>query len=110
MREPVLPAASSMNKENLIQLENSKNLSESVLWAYMEDYYIGQGIDAWPSDVPYFVTNNCRIASEYAMLLYQLMSDRFRSGDLDKNEKIYVVEGGSGSGMLAYRILNELDV
>lgn len=80
-------------------------LMEADIWALQKAYYAEQRQEAWLS-VPYLFTSNRLVAKWMARLIAQ-MSTHF------PNEKIHVIELGSGHGIYSYfmyEYLTELGV
>ena len=84
--------------------------SQSKLWSFMMEFYDKEGIQSWSkSIVPHFITSNAFIAKAYTRTIISYLSDLYKNGDLDVNEKIYLVELGGGSGKLCFYILQTLE-
>ena len=104
-----------------IILEESKPLSQSILWKLQRNYFEGQGIEAWrQGTVPHYITSNPFIANAYAKVVFGfirdctgvpggLADDSFPP--LDPSQSLYIIELGSGSGRFAYHFIKKfLDI
>jgi hypothetical protein len=86
-------------------IEKGKRLSRSVLWKWQRRFFEQQGIDAWRGRiVPHHVTSNPFIADSYA----QILAAWRRDCGAGAGKPLHIVELGSGSGRLAYLILQKL--
>ena len=104
-----------------IILEESKPLSQSILWKLQRNYFEGQGIEAWrQGTVPHYITSNPFIANAYAKVVFGFIRDCTGvTGDsandsfppLDPSQPLYIIELGSGSGRFAHHFLKKfLDI
>jgi len=90
-------------------LEAGVRLSQSVLWKLQREYFAREGIDAWSSaTVPHYITCNAFIAEAYARVVLGWMRD-IAPTLTDRNEPIYLVELGSGSGRFGFLFLKKLE-
>lgn len=88
----------------------STRLSQSGLWEHQRAYYHNTGVTAWNTDtVPHYVTNCPIIGSGYADVILGYLEDIERSGALDLEQPVCIVEMGGGSGRLAHYILRRLE-
>jgi tetratricopeptide (TPR) repeat protein len=100
--------------DSLLNIEKSGymsfvRLSQSGLWDRLREYYDENGVTAWSTGtIPHYITNSPLIANAYADLITAHLDDLARSGALDQNKPVYVVEMGGGSGRLAFYILRRL--
>ncbi|MEM7033141.1 MAG: SAM-dependent methyltransferase [Chloroflexota bacterium] len=94
-------------------LEDSKPLSQSIVWQFQRRFYQHQGIRAWNSGtVPYYITSNPYIAGAYAQVILGFLRDCLngQSTDgafpvLDTSQPLYIVELGAGSGRFSFHFL-----
>jgi len=91
-----------------ITLEAQKPFSKSLIWKLQRDYFDKQGINAWVSQVPYFVTSNCYIAKSYAYLTLAFIKDWILEYPESKKDPFYIIELGTGSGCLSFYIIKKL--
>jgi len=94
-------------------LEEYKRFSESILWSFMMNFYDKKGVESWSKGiVPYFITSNAHIGRTYAKLLQGFLCDLSKGGgswvELDRNEKLYIVELGAGAGKFSFFMLKAL--
>ena len=88
------------------QLETDTRFSESVIWQIQQEYYDGQGVNAWKfNSVPHYVTTNPVIAHTYAKIALGFFRDRQRIAPSATNNPLYFVELGAGSGRFAFYFL-----
>ncbi|MFK7805955.1 MAG: hypothetical protein AB8G95_30265, partial [Anaerolineae bacterium] len=84
-----------------------KPLSKSKLWDIQRAYFLNAGMQAWQDDVvPHQISCNPFMARAYAQVALGYLQDY--ADKLDKNEPIYLVELGAGSGRLLFHFLNQL--
>lgn len=96
-------------------LEEPRRLSESVAWEMQRRFFEGSGPDAWANGVvPYYVTTNAYIARCYAHVIAAWVEDLLSIGNansetgIDRDQPIYVIEIGAGTGRLSFLLANEL--
>ncbi len=98
----------SEKNQNRTELEGTKRFSESLFWSLNRKYYEDIGIDAWQSGaVPHHLTSNSMVGLTYAKLIFSLLTDIGRKGNI--TEPVYILELGAGHGKLAYHVLVHLD-
>lgn len=86
-------------------IEKDKRLSESKLWALLEQFYRSAGLDAW-LDLPFYATSNAFIADLYAELVVAFLLDI--APDLNPQSPVYVLELAAGSGYFSFLCLQAL--
>jgi hypothetical protein len=88
-------------------LEEGKRLSQSLLYTLQRRYFEAAGIEAWRTGtVPHYVTSNPVMANAYARLVLSFLADGERSGTLDIQAPVYLLELGAGSGRFAFSFLH----
>jgi len=79
----------------------------------MMSFYDRKGPDSWSQGiVPHFITSNTFIGKSYAKVLHAFIKDCMGPNAkmiIDKNEKIYIIELGAGSGKFTYFMLKALE-
>jgi tetratricopeptide (TPR) repeat protein len=79
----------------------------------MMSFYDRKGVDSWAQGiVPHFITSNAFIGKSYAKVLQGFIDDCTRPGakiPIDVNEKIYIIELGTGSGKFSFFMLKALE-
>lgn len=83
-------------------VEKRQRLAHSCLWEFQASYYQQQGIQAWVSQVPYFVTSNPFVAKTYAHVIQAF------ARDLPEGEPLTILELGAGSGKFTHHLLSRL--
>lgn len=89
-------------------IETKVPLSQSKLWQFQRDYFDKAGIDAWSTQVPFYVTSNPHIAKCYARLVMSLARDWLSLHPESIQEPFYIIELGTGSGRFSYYVLKQL--
>lgn len=95
-------------------LESGKRLSQSSIWRLQRQFFDQRGVRAWSERiVPTHVTSNAFMAQAYARVVMQFALEcaaQPAGGGLalDRDQPLYVVELGAGSGYFAYLFLNKL--
>ena len=92
-------------------IEKEKRLSDSYLWQLQREYYHQKGIDAWGDTVPFFVTSNTVIATQYANIIFDYIQDWIANNPGSEIHPFYILELGAGSGQFSYytlKIVSEL--
>jgi hypothetical protein len=86
-------------------LDERKRLSECQIWQMLYDVYATGGTALW-EQIPYHITNNRILADTYAELILSFLIDSIEI--LDKNEPVYIIEMGAGTGCLSFYLIKEL--
>ena len=81
-----------------------ERISRSGLWKIQQDYYRALGVDAWDDKTPYYVTNSQIICATYADLIRAFLLDH----PVDLEQRLYLLELGSGTGRFGYQLVREL--
>jgi tetratricopeptide (TPR) repeat protein len=98
-------------------LERERRLSQSMLWSLQRRFFEQRSVAAWSDGVvPHYITTNPFIADAYATVLFGWLRDcagRGRApGDatagLDRDQPMYIVELGAGTGRFAFLVLRRL--
>ena len=91
--------------------------SDNMLWELQKNFYKDVGEEAWTQGiVPSFVSSNAFIAKCYAKVIVEFANEWFSQSvsgvegvrEPDFEEPIYILEIGSGSGKLAYLLMNQI--
>lgn len=96
-----------MSKEKII-IESNARFSESILWQLQREYFDKQGVQAWVSQVPNFVTSNTFVANCYAQLVINFYKDCLSTNPEAGDHLFYVLELGTGTGQLSFYVLQRL--
>jgi tetratricopeptide (TPR) repeat protein len=99
----------SQPSTNYTYLEHDAKFSESKIWNYQRSYFDSKGINAWVGGVPYYVTSNSVIAHSYAQVVFRYYQDGLRTGLINKEERLYIIELGTGPGRFSYQFLTFLN-
>ena len=91
-----------------IVLEKNQKFSESKLWEYQRHYFHKQGIKAWASQVPFYITSNPFIANSYAQVVVAYLQDLLNTNKLNTEQPVYLFELGTGSGRFSYYCLKRI--
>lgn len=91
-----------------VLIEQNKRFSKSCLWELQREYFEKEGINAWVSQVPFFVTSNPFIANCYAMLVIHFIRDWVNKHPESKQHPFYVMELGTGSGQFSFFVLKRI--
>lgn len=95
-------------ERKLAPIERARRLSESIIWSWQRRYFEAQGIAAWSEGaVPHHVSSSPHMADAYAHCVLGFLRD-CAAGAHDASQPVYIVELGSGSGRLGYRLLRRL--
>lgn len=90
------------------ELESPTRLSQSVVWDIQRRYFESAGQAAWSKGVvPHYITTNAYMARSYARLIAAWVEDQ---PGLDRDEPVYVIELGAGSGKLGFLLSHELAI
>ena len=96
-----------MKKNDGKIIENSVPLSQSLLWQLQRNYFKTKGVDAWETDVPFYISTNAFIGHRYALLVYNLMQDWVRiHGEFES--PVTILELGAGCGKFSFHFLKAL--
>ncbi|MFK7927612.1 MAG: tetratricopeptide repeat protein [Myxococcota bacterium] len=89
-------------------LEAPSRLSQSVVWDIQRRYFESAGQKAWSKGVvPHYITTNAHIARAYARVIAAWIEDQ---PHLNRDEPVYVLELGAGSGKLGFLLSHELSL
>ncbi len=91
-----------------VLVEENQRFSQSALWTAQREYYDQEGIDAWVSEVPFYVTSNPFIAHCYAHIALRFIQDWLKKDPEALNEPFYFLELGTGPGQFSYYLLKAL--
>lgn len=94
--------------QKLVTLESNKKFSESMLWQLQRDYYDKEGIDAWASNVPFYITSNPFIGQCYAQLSIRFIQDWCQQNPDATQHPFYILELGTGPGQFSFYVLKQL--
>jgi SAM-dependent MidA family methyltransferase len=83
-------------------------LSKSSLWEKQRKFFEQQGVEAWNSQVPFYITTNPYIASCYAKIVAQFMQEQQNQPSSDPEEPFYILELGAGSGCFGFYFVKSL--
>ncbi len=97
------------NSHRKIIIEKNKQFSRSALWRIQRDFFDREGIHAWTSQVPFYITSNPFIARSYARIVLAFIRDLTRQDPEAKNHPFYILEPGTGSGRFSYYFIKTLD-
>jgi tetratricopeptide (TPR) repeat protein len=100
--------ADESGESRKIIIDQHKKFSESCLWKMQRDYFDQEGINAWVSQVPFYITSNPQIAKCYAHVVMGFIRDVVTSNPDAKNHPFYILELGTGSGRFSYYALKTL--
>jgi hypothetical protein len=82
-------------------------LSESRVWDLLRDYYERSGSEAF-AEVPHQVVDNPFVPAAYARVVVGYLRDCARTGVLDLDEPLYIVELGAGAGRFGHGFVREI--
>ena len=98
-----------MSNDDERVLEKGLSLSESMIWSLMRRFYEHRGAQAWTDgSVPFHITNTPRLAHTWAKLVTGYLRDLDLAGQLDREQPLYLMEIGAGSGRHAFLLLQAL--
>jgi methylase of polypeptide subunit release factors len=86
-------------------VESDRRVSESLVVRQTEEFYQQSGIAAW-KNVPFYPTSNPFVARTYVELLLAFLLDY--EPWLKRDEPVYFLELGAGTGAFAFYCLKEL--
>lgn len=100
----MIPDESKESGTKRLKMEGKQTyrFSEAPIWELQLAYYEQQGTRAW-SQVPQYITNNPKMATAYAEMIFGFLQDLAAKGEV--SEPVTLLELGAGSGRLAYHIL-----
>ncbi|MBN1684836.1 MAG: SAM-dependent methyltransferase [Gammaproteobacteria bacterium] len=91
-----------------IVIEANKQLSESILWNLQTKFYDEEGINAWHTKVPSYITSNPFIANNYALLIIRYIQALTRQNKAHPNAPFYIIELGAGHGQFSYYCMKRI--
>lgn len=90
-------------------IENPIRFSQSKLWEIQQNYFKTMGIEAWKGQVPFYISSNMFIATEYASFLISAIQERLHLEPRLKSETFYFLEVGAGIGKFSYCFLTAFE-
>lgn len=93
---------------NKKSIEQNKRLSQSAIWQMQRDYFHNEGINAWVSQVPFYITSNPYIANCYAQIVLSFIKDWTKNNPESKNHPFYIMELGTGSGRFSFYFVKRI--
>ena len=96
-------------------LEDFRPCRDCHLWKLMMSFYDRKGPESWSQGiVPHFITSNSFIGKSYAKILHGFLFDTMNNQKNDRmkvnrDEKLYIIELGCGSGKFSYYMLKALE-
>lgn len=91
-----------------VMIEQDKRLSQSSIWRMQREYFHKEGIQAWVSQVPFYITSNPFIANTYAKMMLGFILDWTEQNPKAKNHTFYILELGTGSGRFSFYFVKML--
>lgn len=82
--------------------------SASPYWRILKRYYAAEGPEAWNGKVPYYATNNTRLAMSYAQAIVAYYLDWVAQNG-PTTQPLPIIEIGAGSGRFGYYLLMALE-
>lgn len=98
-----------MKQVSTIIIEKEQPFSTSLFWQGQRQFYHEKGIEAWASEVPFYITSNPFIAHRYAEIVLRFIQDWLKRDPHSKKNPFYVVELGAGSGQFSFYMLKSLE-
>lgn len=90
-------------------IENPVRFSHSKLWEIQQNYFQTMGLAAWDNQVPFYISSNMFIATQYASLLISAIQDWLRLDSTLRSETFYFLEIGAGTGKFSYFFLKAFE-
>lgn len=97
-----------MTDTNEVIIEQNQRFSRSKFWQGQREFYQEKGIEAWASEVPFYITSNPFIGHHYAELLLRFFQDWVEAHPSAKQQPFYVLELGAGTGQFTFYLLKSL--
>lgn len=94
-------------------LAADQRLSDSIIWEIQRQYFLKAGPAAWQDDiVPHQISCNPAMAGCYCDLIIGYLQDCILAGErtdfsFSREEPIYVIELGAGSGRLTHHLIHQ---
>lgn len=90
-----------------IKIQELTPYHNSLKWKIQKNYYHKRGINAWKkSEVPFNITSNPQSAYQNAKVVFDSLVQNY---DQSKEEKIYILEIGSGTGIFALNFIESFE-
>ena len=97
-----------MAKASQMIIEKDQPFSTSLFWQGQRQFYHEKGIEAWASEVPFYITSNPFIAHRYAEIVLRFIQDWIKQHPGAEKDPFYIVELGAGSGQFSFYMLKSL--
>jgi tetratricopeptide (TPR) repeat protein len=96
-----------MTQEDPYLVDAYARLSHSKLWPIQKKYFIHQSIDAFKTEVPFYISSNVYIAKRYASLMMTFIQEWIVKHPDSAAKTFTMLELGAGSGKFSFYFLNE---
>ncbi|MGD9591888.1 MAG: tetratricopeptide repeat protein [Candidatus Berkiella sp.] len=83
-------------------------LSTSKIWQIQRNYFSSMGINAWKSEVPFYISSNAFIGQRYAALVVNYIKDWLNLHPEHASNVFHILEVGSGTGKFSFYFLKSL--
>lgn len=90
-------------------VETPVRLSHSKLWEIQQNYFKTMGVKAWVEQVPFYISSNMFIATQYATLFISAIHDLITKEPALRSETFYFLELGAGTGKFSFCFLRALE-
>lgn len=90
-------------------IETPVRFSHSRLWEIQQNYFKTMGVKAWDAQVPFYISSNMFIATQYASLFIAAIEDLFAREPALRSETFYLLEVGAGTGKFSYYFLRAFE-
>ena len=88
-----------------IEIQELTAYNNSLKWEIQRNYYLKRGVNAWKkSEVPFNITSNPQSAYQNARVVFDSLIQNY-----DSDEKIYILEIGSGTGVFALNFIEQFE-
>ena len=94
--------------KNGVVIDDYQAFSHSLFWDAQHEFYHEQGINAWTGEVPFYITSNPFIGSQYAEIILRFIQDWLREKPDNIDHPFYIVELGAGPGQFSFYTLKSL--
>ena len=95
-------------KKNMVMIEENQRFSNSQLWRMQREFYDREGVDAWSSDVPFYITSNSFIAKCYANLTLRFIQEWAIKHPDEASDTFYIAELGCGTGQFSFYVIKHM--
>lgn len=97
------------SKGTQIVVQKNVSFSESLLWEKQRAFFETEGVSAWDTQVPFYITSNPYIVHTYSQLILNFIADQVKNGHYNPAQPFFILELGTGPGKFSFHFVTHLE-